>query len=676
MDRNQVPPPQHGSDRVFRSVFDQSNDGILIVDAETRRFVETNATMCDLLGYDRQELLGLGIRDIHPPGVLTGVLAAFERAVRENLPIVESIPVLRKDGSCFIADLGHTTITLEGKVCAVGVFRARAVRKPRSTEPERGAAGRQVSLDSEDVGIALLKNKRFVWINRALEQMFGYRCDEVDGLSTESFYLTHDFVQQLRNKASLQLAVGESYRVERWMKRRDGSQFWCSISGKAIDPSDPAAGSIWIVQDITDEHGRHKEMSLGQERFGEDHDPSLADFTSFEDFLEEALVAASFVFASPSGCFALYDGDLSSMRTVALTPQAKEDSRVAVTQGSFPLDPAGVWSEVVRQRAPVLVNDFAARPHLKRGFPEGHVEITRLLAVPVLSGGDVVALAAVANKAEDYTAADARQFMLMMGSLWEIGRRKQAEKEQRRRRDDVMSINRELEDMVRQRTSELVVLSRRLIDVQEEERRHLARELHDEVGQALTGIRLGVENLCAHLPPERRDEGEGLIATIGELLVAVRRLSFDLRPSIIDDFGLVPALKWYFDRIRAASGFQVSFQRRVGRAQPDRRVEIALFRIAQEALTNVRRHAGVKAAEVKLSIGKMAKIEVRDRGAGFVHASWNLLHDSSGISGMSERATLLGGRFAVNSKPGQGTRVIAMIPLEHGAQPQGRKTRQ
>jgi signal transduction histidine kinase len=270
----------------------------------------------------------------------------------------------------------------------------------------------------------------------------------------------------------------------------------------------------------------------------------------------------------------------------------------------------------------------------------------------------------VANKAEDYTPADVRQFSLMMESLWEIGQRKKAELDLSRSRESILRLNLELEDRVRDRTSQLKMLSRRLIEVQEEERRHLALELHDEVGQVLTGIKYGVEHLIGGLPEPRKDEGAGVAASIGELLHSVRGLSLKLRPSILDDFGLVPALRWDFGRVEAASGLRIAFRCQGEPRRLGQHVEIALYRIAQEAITNVVRHAGAKEAAVELTLGNAeAVLKVEDRGAGFVAESWKIGQDSTGLMGMSERALLLEGSVSIDSHPGEGTRVTAVIPL-------------
>jgi signal transduction histidine kinase len=209
----------------------------------------------------------------------------------------------------------------------------------------------------------------------------------------------------------------------------------------------------------------------------------------------------------------------------------------------------------------------------------------------------------------------------------------------------------------------LRALSSRLVEVQEAERRHLARELHDEIGQLLTGLKLTLEARGRSSAKAESGDLDTAQALVDSLIEQVRNLSLNLRPAMLDDLGLVPALVWYFDRYTAQTGVKVLFSHDGnGRARPD--VETAAYRIIQEALTNVARHAEVREAVVTLSphVGNL-ELRVQDDGAGFdphVFAAAT----STGLNGMRERAELLGGRLTVDSAPGAGTTVTALLPLE------------
>jgi len=144
----------------------------------------------------------------------------------------------------------------------------------------------------------------------------------------------------------------------------------------------------------------------------------------------------------------------------------------------------------------------------------------------------------------------------------------------------------------------------------------------------------------------------------------VRNLSLDLRPAMLDDFGLFVALRWWFDRFETRTGISIRCDYDLeckDRFEPQ--VETTAFRIIQEALTNVARHAPVKEAQVSLSTGNVLSIEVTDKGSGFNVAQVTREEaDSVGLSGMQERVRLLGGSVEIISTPGSGTRVLAQIP--------------
>lgn len=210
-------------------------------------------------------------------------------------------------------------------------------------------------------------------------------------------------------------------------------------------------------------------------------------------------------------------------------------------------------------------------------------------------------------------------------------------------------------EQLRQSHDSLESLSRRLVELQEAERRALARELHDEVGQILAGLKLQLEGAKIPVP----DEVQSLL---GKLSSRVRDLSMDLCPPMLDELGLLPTLLWHFERYHAQTGVRVDFQHSgpVGRFAS--KVETAAFRIVQEALTNVARHARVQEASVSLEAHPdRIELRVEDRGVGFrPESAWT--EASSGLTGMRERARLVGGRFRIDSAPGAGTRLTAELP--------------
>jgi signal transduction histidine kinase len=204
---------------------------------------------------------------------------------------------------------------------------------------------------------------------------------------------------------------------------------------------------------------------------------------------------------------------------------------------------------------------------------------------------------------------------------------------------------------------------RRVVEGQELERRRLSRELHDETGQALTSILLGLRSLEESL---ETDDARAATAGLRELVVAtlqdVRRLAVELRPSVLDDFGLVAALEHLTASFQEQTGIQVDLGVALGEGRLPGEVETALYRIVQESLTNVVKHA--RARRVSISMTRMqhsVKAVVEDDGQGFDPE--NTREGGFGLVGMRERLSLLGGRLRVESRPGAGTTIAVDVPL-------------
>jgi signal transduction histidine kinase len=211
----------------------------------------------------------------------------------------------------------------------------------------------------------------------------------------------------------------------------------------------------------------------------------------------------------------------------------------------------------------------------------------------------------------------------------------------------------------------LQALSQRLLGIQESERRKIARELHDEVGQALTGLGL-ILDMVAKMPADSVAGGlDQAHALVVELMERVSQLSLELRPALLDDLGLLPALLWYIDLYSSRTNITVSFKHSGLEEQRfAAEVETAAYRIVQEALTNVARHARVSVARVAVWFDQgVLGIQVEDEGVGFNPDAVLTVYNSSGLLGMRERAMLLNGMLTIESPPAGGTRLLAEIPV-------------
>ena len=236
------------------------------------------------------------------------------------------------------------------------------------------------------------------------------------------------------------------------------------------------------------------------------------------------------------------------------------------------------------------------------------------------------------------------------------------------------------EEALRESAGRLQVLSRRVVEVQEEERRHLARELHDEIGQSLTAIGINLQALLRSCSAVMLPHLEECISIVDHSIEQVRHLSLDLRPAMLDDLGLVATLRWYLDRQAQRVGYQARFAADADEIRLSSEVATAAFRVAQEALTNVARHAYAQKVRVTVRFRDGGlRLIVRDDGAGFdpeVILRRGVRGEGVGLLGMRERASLLGGRVVIRSAIGRGTEIWLMVPVaqpgeeaSHGSDP-------
>jgi signal transduction histidine kinase len=223
------------------------------------------------------------------------------------------------------------------------------------------------------------------------------------------------------------------------------------------------------------------------------------------------------------------------------------------------------------------------------------------------------------------------------------------------------------EQGLRDAHARLQALSTRTLNVQEEERRRIARELHDEIGQALTAVKIHVQAAQRHLAGPAREILNESINVVDQALDQVRSLSLDLRPPQLDQLGLIAALRWHVDKQAAASGIAAEFSAPVLPRRLSSDLETVAFRIVQEAVTNTIRHSGATRVRVELKVDESKfTLSVADNGRGYdidEARRRSLETGHAGLFGMQERAMLAGGAVEFDSAPGRGATIRAAFPL-------------
>jgi PAS domain S-box-containing protein len=373
-----------------------------------------------------------------------------------------------------------------------------------------------------------------------------------------------------------------------------------------------------------------------------------ATIKEIADFVCEELVRLT---QSSIGFLGFMNHDESVMILHAYSQSVMEECTVADQLLHFPIKKAGIWGEVIRKREALIVNDYSLPNPYKKGYPEGHVSLLRFITVPVMNSKRVVALATVGNKETDYNTEDLRQVKLLMEGMSEIIERKQ------------------VQDALKQSEKQLHFLSAQLLTSQESERKRVAQELHDSVGQTLSALKFRVENATKQLGEKIDDKQiqvlKNLLPQIQESIVEINRIGRGLRPSMLDDLGVLPALSW-FCREFTVTYPHIHIKQQIALEEDDipENCKVVIYRVLQESLNNIAKHS--KADIVELFVKKInttLEFSVKDNGKGF-NLEHVLLHPGEegglGLTGMMKRVDMSGGVCKITSHEKGGTQVKAL----------------
>lgn len=539
-------------------------------------------------------------------------------------------------------------------------------------------------VDSAQEGIWTVDERGVItFVNQRMADMLGFAVEEMNGVPFTDFMradmreLAWDDLQKRRE--------GISETFEFALRRRDGTELPVSMSTSPLtDDKGAFMGSLALISDIgmrkQAEQALAREVEVNQ-ALAELSRMLLADET-ISDIAYEVLEIAKRLTDSPFGYAGYIDVDTGYMVTPTLTREIWEGCRVAGKDIVFK-NFTGLWGWVLKNHQPLLTNAPGEDPR-SSGTPPGHVPIERFISVPALMGETLVGQIALANASRDYDERDlallqrlADIYAVAVLRMWAEGEleryREHLEDLVRERTLDLERANRQLREEIAERVRQerelvetarqLRALSARLQSVREEERLRIARDVHDNLGQVLTGLKIQLALLGKRIPPEAGLEKslEDILGHIDEAIQSVRDICTELRPGILDDLGLAAALEWQLKQFEEMTGIRCSFFSS-GDGELDREANIALFRITQEALTNIARHAEATAVEVRLvREGDELVLEVGDNGRGLRGEAGEA--GSLGLLGMKERAHALGGAFFVASEAGGGTRLTVRVPL-------------
>jgi len=488
---------------------------------------------------------------------------------------------------------------------------------------------------------------RLLQTNPAFCKFLGYSEDELRRLTVQDITHPDDLDDTCRQVDEITAGTRQVLDLEKRYARKDGTKVWGHTTSVFLADSDSKSSySVAVVQDITER--KRLEEQIKQRNI------ELAAAVSNSLELSEVLACLRGLLVEhmeiPAGAIFLYDEPthLFQMHSAWNLP-----GEMLAKAELFPA--AGFHDEDAIPKPDGLLSlEFHDLGPAPADLKVGTHQWTSYLRVPLVAKGQIQGVAALLLNGSQ-SSEDMISFFKTLGQ--HVG---------------VAIQNARLFEEVCAGRARLQKLSQRLVELQETERRDIARELHDQIGQQLTGLKLTLET-CLRLPPERaRDSLAKAQSLANEVTARVHDLSLDLRPTILDDLGLLPALLWQFNRYTESSNIQVTLEQAGLEERFDPGVETAAYRIVQEALTNVARHAGVTEATVRVwSNDDMLCVVIEDHGVGFDSRAALDSHSSSGLTGMRERALLLGGHLYIEATSGVGCRLTVELPLNQGTSARG-----
>ena len=669
-------PPPH-SEHWWNSLLEHALDYIYVINCDGMLLYANRV----LPGERRDRVIGTSLYDWLPPPVNAAMRHAVADVVRtRNAVLVEMPTGPQLDSRWFARRIAP--VLEDDRVVALIVIATDVTDKHRADEALREARDemearvrrRTVELErvvaelrrselrlSEAQQLALTGSWEWdpdaddvLWSDE-LFRIFGL----VPGTTKPTVSLFLDLVHpDDRGRAAAATAAlqrsGDPVDIELRVRRPDGTERTIRARGAAARERGASSRRVYgVAQDVTE--SRHAEQALRREKAFVEALQAVATAANQARSADEALRAGLDVVCAltgwPVGHAVLVrpDGHLASSGAWHLRERERFDEFRRVAEELTFDEAAGVPSLVLERSVPVWLRELSLNIDFRRAAAAYACGLRAAAAFPVWVGKEIAAVL------EFFTTEDAAPDPPLLEVMAHIGTQLGRVIERRRAEDRLSSSEAQLRD-----------LAARLVSVREEERKHIARELHDELGQQLTALKIDLRTLQRRLPgvaPDLPARLDAMLGLVDATIVTTQRLAAELRPGILDDLGLVPAIQWQVEEFARRSGIAADLQITGETLRLDDGIATAAFRVLQESLTNVARHARATAVAVRLQLTPTSlSLEVQDDGVGIPPARRDDPH-ALGLLGMRERAVRWGGEFAIEPRDGGGTIVRLRVPL-------------
>lgn len=587
------------------------------------------------------------------------VLAAVTESLKDRSSYQLVHPIRRANGAeRIVREWGEFTAMEEGSgLKIVGTCQDITEDTLAQERLRRSEERLSLALDSAELGVWdwLLIESSIRWSPR-LERMFGFGPGEFDGSAEPAFAKIHPDDRERVDRALA--AASDSRRLfheELRIVPEPGVVRWLASFGRfSYDDSGKPVRAAGIAQDITERKRSEEALRSYAARLVHlrEIDSAILSARDPHEIAHKTLKDLSALMPLSTGGIVLFKNGLSLVESIAAVGVLEELHPAGRMLPGFSED--SYIRKEAREGIPIVVGDDAdgpgEMPLIKTLRNRG---LRSFLRVPLRDRGELIGAALLASDAGEAYTQEHVDICVEVADRLAVAIHQSVLSEELRR--------------AKLRAEDL---SRRLLKAGEDERRRISRELHDDIGQELTALKLNVKASLRD-PSRAAERLEDCVAIVDQTLGRVRGMAIELRPSILDDIGLTAALKWYVDRFAQRSGLEGRFSVDPPDLRADAEIETACFRIVQEALTNIVRHAEAKRFSVELSKPAAGvRLIVRDDGKGFSVES--ALASASrgaslGLRGIKERAELISGTVAFHSEPGAGAEVVAEFPDPIGA---------